>query len=376
MSFTKEDYFRLFPSCIAVKGYSRSLIIDTDERKLFYIGNSHYNLIQELETNSVLEIISIKSNDEGFIFLNYLLRNNLGQIIKKENLDNFLPIDSNINIPFTSNSIIDVDNYNFSLLKLSIEKLSLAKISNIQFRFLNDISFSQLKKIIQLIESFSFYTVEFLFSSTLYSMMSKENISYLENNQLITKIFVFNSNYERIQRNSKFLFLSKVLNDYNLCGHTSVKYFSSFLETVINSKKYNSCLNCKISIDKEGQVKNCPSMKESYGNIKDVSLIDVLNMTSFQKFNKITKDNINVCLDCEYRYVCSDCRAYTDNPTDIYSRPSKCNYNPYICKWKNEEGYKTLEECGVISNKDAFSIDFDKIVSINKLLWEEETENA
>ncbi|HLV91705.1 MAG TPA: hypothetical protein VKX34_01175, partial [Aequorivita sp.] len=51
---------------------------------------------------------------------------------------------------------------------------------------------------------------------------------------------------------------------------------------------------------------------------------------------------------------------------------TECNYNPYIAKWEGEEGYKTLSECGVISNENGFTIDHDKIAEINAKLWGEE----
>ncbi len=29
----------------------------------------------------------------------------------------------------------------------------------------------------------------------------------------------------------------------------------------------------------------------------------------------------------------------------MYSQPAKCTYNPYICKWKGEEGCVPVEGC-------------------------------
>ena len=61
-----------------------------------------------------------------------------------------------------------------------------------------------------------------------------------------------------------------------------------------------------------------------------------------------------------------------------YQRPDRewyhkieCNYNPYIAKWKGEDGYRTLSDCGVISNENEFSIDHERIAKINEELWEE-----
>ena len=74
-------------------------------------------------------------------------------------------------------------------------------------------------------------------------------------------------------------------------------------------------------------------MAKSYGNIKDTSLIDVANSPEFQEVWHIKKDMIHVCKDCEFRHVCTDCRAYVEDPDDILSKPLKCGHNPYTGEW-------------------------------------------
>ncbi|MCR9102370.1 MAG: grasp-with-spasm system SPASM domain peptide maturase, partial [bacterium] len=117
-------------------------------------------------------------------------------------------------------------------------------------------------------------------------------------------------------------------------GIMDAPLFCHALNTFTESINHNSCLNRKISIDTEGNIKNCPSMKESYGNIKDTTLLEALEKPGFKKYWNITKDQISVCKDCEFRYICTDCRAYLEDPDDIYSKPLKCGYNPYTCEWE------------------------------------------
>ena len=114
-------------------------------------------------------------------------------------------------------------------------------------------------------------------------------------------------------------------------------------------------------------------MTQSFGNIKtsNFKLSSILTNKKFKAFWEVNKDSIAICKDCEYRYSCLDCRAFIDN-SNPYSRPYRCKYNPYIAKWKGDEGYKTLTECGVIINEKEYTIDHDKIAKINKELWGEE----
>jgi SPASM domain peptide maturase of grasp-with-spasm system len=94
-----------------------------------------------------------------------------------------------------------------------------------------------------------------------------------------------------------------------------------------------SCLNREISIDADGNIKNCPSMKESFGNIRDTTLAEAIEKPGFKKYWDINKDKIHVCKDCEFRYICTDCRAYVEDTEDILSKPLKCGYNPYTGEW-------------------------------------------
>ena len=89
----------------------------------------------------------------------------------------------------------------------------------------------------------------------------------------------------------------------------------------------------KVSVDQNGNIKNCPSMKETFGNIKDTTLSEAIEKPGFKKYWDINKDKIHVCKDCEFRYICTDCRAYVEDPEDILSKPLKCGYNPYTGEW-------------------------------------------
>lgn len=123
------------------------------------------------------------------------------------------------------------------------------------------------------------------------------------------------------------------------CGKVDLKYFNTNLPKVLEAVNHNSCLHKKISIDVEGNIRNCPSMSQSFGNIKNITLEEALNHKDFKKYWNLTKDKIEVCKDCEFRYICTDCRAYTERShknefgLDI-SKPLKCGYNPYTGEWE------------------------------------------
>jgi SPASM domain peptide maturase of grasp-with-spasm system len=143
---------------------------------------------------------------------------------------------------------------------------------------------------------------------------------------------------------------TKIINHFN-CGLISTNSFVINTKNFTESQSYNTCLNRKISIDIEGNIKNCPSMAKNFGNIKDTSLTEALHKKDFKAYWKINKDKIKVCQDCEFRHICTDCRAYVEDPKDKYSKPLKCGYNPYTNEWEdwstNPLKQKTIAQYGL-----------------------------
>lgn len=108
---------------------------------------------------------------------------------------------------------------------------------------------------------------------------------------------------------------------------------------VIEALNHNSCFHKKTGIDIDGHIKNRPAMSRSFGNIRDTTLEEALRHKDFKRYRNLTKDGIEVCKDCEFRYICTDCRAYTEqthfdqNQLDV-SKPLKCDYDPYTAEWQ------------------------------------------
>jgi len=138
-------------------------------------------------------------------------------------------------------------------------------------------------------------------------------------------------------------FLKNKLSPFS-CGVIAINSFCINMPLFTESQHYNTCLNRKICIDENGEIKNCPAMSRSFGNIKDTTLEEALNKPGFKGLWGIRKDDIDVCKDCEFRYMCTDCRCFIRNPEDIYSQPAKCTYNPYQALWQGEEGFISVEQ--------------------------------
>ncbi|PTT22996.1 grasp-with-spasm system SPASM domain peptide maturase, partial [Chryseobacterium sp. HMWF028] len=154
--------------------------------------------------------------------------------------------------------------------------------------------------------------------------------------------FVLHSSNKQGFESFDHVHLSIIKNKINIplsCGLIDLKNINLNRNFYLEAKQHNSCLHKKIAVDIEGNIKNCPSMSQSFGNISDTTLENALNHSEFKKYWNLTRDSIEVCKDCEFRYICTDCRAYTEQTTvnkerlDT-SKPLKCGYNPYTGGWE------------------------------------------
>jgi SPASM domain peptide maturase of grasp-with-spasm system len=162
-----------------------------------------------------------------------------------------------------------------------------------------------------------------------------------ENTSRIYNLVFYNCENEPFKAKNALRFnLSFTPQDLTIsaCGKVDLKYFDTNIKKVLEAINHNSCLNKKIGIDADGNIKNCPAMPKSFGNINDTSLEDALLHQDFKQYWNLSKADIAVCKDCEFRNVCTDCRAFTEQTQfnkeglDL-SKPLKCGYDPYTNQW-------------------------------------------
>ena len=100
---------------------------------------------------------------------------------------------------------------------------------------------------------------------------------------------------------------------------------------------FNSCLGNQVAIDTQGEVRPCLWWPSEVGNIHREGLRDMIFEGRFNRFWETTKNEIEVCKDCEYIYNCHDCRLNSINPDeDFLAKPIFCNYNPYTGEGNKE----------------------------------------
>ena len=201
-------------------------------------------------------------------------------------------------------------------------------------------------------------------------LIKKFLVALIAKNPRLIEFNICTENNDISIENPKYGLKSLKKNINSLCSENKLKDFCINLSFYSESQAHNTCLNRKLCIDADGNIKNCPNMPQTYGNIKDTTLSQSIEKQGFKDCWYICKDKIDVCKDCEFRHICTDCRAFIKDPQNIYSQPAKCGYNPYICLWQGQDGYVPVEECGTYSKESGFVPDAEKIEKLNAEIWE------
>ncbi len=337
----QKKHFQLFANCIPVKGASRSIICDLQRNTYRFIPNLLYDILQKLQTHSVAEVKAAYHNeyDQGIDqYLGLLTKSEWGFWTNEPN--RFPDISLEWNHPaLITNAIIDSDAHSTHDYQKIQKELDLLGCKALEMRTYSPVPPTQLHSILRYFQlsRLQHLTITLPFSDE----WSVSEITNLVNQFPRIIQLIFHSAPEDkvcklpIETHASVLFIQKVIDNKHHCGIVHPIYFSPNLSHFTEAQSNNTCLNRKISIDEKGNIKNCPSMPKSYGNHKEISLLNALQKTSFKDSWQINKDQIDTCKDCEFRYICTDCRAYIQNPQNIFSKPKKCHYNPYSAQWES-----------------------------------------
>lgn len=337
----RSKYIYVFTDCVLTKGFTRTSLTDLSRKQIFFIPNSFYELTKTFRTNTIGEVLENLEDDESRVqfykFLNFLLNERFATLVSditrfpkiRDYWDHASPI---------TNAIIDIRN-KFDFVEKAITELAELRCEYLQIRIFECVSEKLIKYICHLISNKCFKDVEVLVKFDEVGF-SRDFFSDIVSTQKNIR-FVFHSVPTRLKttQHVALRFTPQPIRSCGDCGMINqlslrIPSVSGFME----NKLYNSCLNRKIAIDENGNIGNCPSMKKKYGNITTHSLREISERHRFKKIGMINKDQIDECKVCEFRYICSDCRAYTKEGT-AFSKPAKCNYDPYTGSWQELTGF-------------------------------------
>lgn len=336
----KGKYVYIYADIFFTKGYSRTMMCDFKKGMWQFIPNEYYELVQLFKKYTIDQIESEKrmEPDKMYTFIEFLLTHNCAQLVDDIHL--FPDLELKWYSPhFIENAIIDIDDRSdHDYLKIAGE-LQTLYCKNIQFRCFAGKELSEISHLISLFKGRDFESIDFILKYSP-SIREEDYLSLASATPSVSfiihsapKTAFFESRLKEIYPVVGYVqYTEQIITSADCCGiiNPANFVFPRFPRDFIEGMVRNRCLNAKISVSASGEIKNCPSMKMAYGNIRTDSLIEVYRNKNFRKYWFITKDKIAVCKDCEYRYVCPDCRAFVKNK---FGKPDKCPYDPYRATW-------------------------------------------
>ena len=339
---TTMRFFNLYSDIYITKGYNRILISDLGRSISKLYPLELYELIEELKSASIESVLENYDPGSKIIlqeYIGYLLEREYGFITEGDWDKNFLPLS------YEYHDYQQISNLFIEVEKLEIPESLVQSIANLRIRHLVVFCRSTIssRELIDFDKVFDNTALEGL---ELYSAYSTElNADFFQNihdhTQRIYHLVFYQCEETPLSPDTNYRFTLDFKKDplsIHSCGKVNVDYFNTNMPKVLEAINHNSCLHKKLGIDRNGNIKNCPAMPQSFGNINKMTLEEVLQQGAVQQYWNMTKDEITVCKDCEFRNVCTDCRAFTErsdyNESGLdVSKPLKCGYDPYSNEW-------------------------------------------
>lgn len=107
------------------------------------------------------------------------------------------------------------------------------------------------------------------------------------------------------------------------------------MDDFYRNKSIHNCFGERLYIDYCLNVYPCAMERRAcYGNIAVTDLDEIMSAA----LPRMTKDKIEGCKDCEYRYACYDCRCDANNAA-ITAKPWYCTYNQEEGVWLDEDQF-------------------------------------
>jgi len=335
-----KKVFKLFASCLPVKGAKRFVVCDLQRSELFIIPEGLYSILTECEDLSLEEIKTSFDNqydtyiDEHF---NYLIENELGFFTSEP--EKFPKLEIKWEIPeLISNIIIEANSDSNHPYDLIFDQLNVVACRFMELRFYEVVDLEVIRSIMILAENSKLRNIAIYLPYNTFIPYQDLDFLLLQF-QRIGSIIIHSvpTSVSIISENPIIYYTEDVIINNGSCGQVSSKYFNINMDHYMESQFHNTCLNKKITIDTLGNIKNCPSLPTIFGNINRTKILEVLSQNEFTQLWNINKDQIETCKDCEFRYICTDCRAFRTENNKIYSKPSKCLYDPYTAEWAFEK---------------------------------------
>ncbi|WP_118973605.1 grasp-with-spasm system SPASM domain peptide maturase [Taibaiella koreensis] len=335
-----RQVFRLFASCLLTTGSKRALLSDTQRHCYYTISLALYELLHTAQGSSIDAVLdACADHEEKQImksYFDFLLREELIFLCPEAISGNFPPVNTAFDVPATiANAIIVTRRTDADYLYSICQQLTKLNCLATEIILTRNTPPSGPETVLDICRQVALDDIHLVVPFS--PGIAYETLPLTYGNLVSLTVYGASEDEERYEEGLRYKlrYATADLSDPRACGCIAEKYFTPDLDHYFESLQHNTCLHRKISVDADGYIRNCPSMKQHFGHVNDVPLAAVVDKPAFRQYWHITKDQVAVCRDCEFRHICTDCRAYLEDPDDAYSKPLKCGYDPYTCTWED-----------------------------------------
>ena len=338
----------LFTDCVPVEGHTASAIYDLTRGTISTFPSAYFpifDLFRTLRLGQLLDTFAEEDRANLRDFLGFLLSNEYVAFV--DELAPFPEIPSAWDAPCSiDNAIIDVNTQRHDYRRIVSELDALGCI-HLQVRSYSPVfALSDLVDLARLCLGTSIQTLQAIIPHDP-ANSDDDYAAVVSSHRILAGLAVHSASQDRQIRVDygargasasiaavQIDMTTKKLESALDCGSITKEHLLRPSTPTFNElHHFNGCLNRKISIDENGEVRNCPAMARSFGHHQSVTLSDIVARPGFQSAWRVRKDEIKICQDCQYRYACTDCRAFLEDPDSEDSKPLKCGYDPYTDSW-------------------------------------------
>ena len=314
-----HEYLRLFADCVPVKGIRRSAIYDLTRGELYIFPTEYFPVLEWLTTRSVAAVLdelnaAAASQHEGLDrfdeFLAFLVGNEL--VMFTTDPTRFPSIEFTWDYPgHVQNAILDIDAELYDLHSI------LGQLDALGCQFLQVRGFSTLltldvcSQILAFAANTSLTSVELILKYDA-TVPDADLVRFMRAEPLVTSLtlhsappraslLVAMAEPQGTDPTSKreVVFTSQVIDSEKHCGLITQDYLNAPSVALYSEfRQFNGCLNRKISVDSSGQIRNCPSMSASFGDVQSTTLAEAVGNSKFRMAWRLAKDQIEVCRGC------------------------------------------------------------------------------
>src|SRR6185503_19179046 len=341
-------YVFVFSDCVPVKGSATSAIYDLARGLISTFPSEYYPLFELFRTQRLGQILDgFCEEDRANIreFLDFMSMNEYITLV--DDLGPFPEISFSFDAPgVIDNAIIDVSSQHHDYRKI-VEALASLGCQHVQVRSYSTLfGLRHLVELAGLCHGTSIQSLEAVLHHEP-AVSDDDYVAAVNANRLLAGLIIHSADQDRQIRADhgvsgasaplvavEIRMTRRTMASCLDCGTISrTNLLAPATRTFNELRHFNGCLHRKLSIDEDGQVRNCPAMERSFGHHASIALAEVVASSAFQRAWNIRKDDVEVCRDCPYRYACTDCRAFLDDPDVETSKPLKCGYDPYTDSW-------------------------------------------